>query len=766
MITAPYNFVPLSDRVVSPHWAKYVSNDIPFKDSESGVLDLTIKAESPIYVRNGVPKDASDEDKKAFNNIDSHYFIPGSSIKGMLRSVMEIMTFGRISNKVNDYRYSVRDFQNNDIYPKSDLATESLCGWLFKINEEYYVEDCGKPGRISHKTLDTLCSQNAKISEYYKKAESITPKTKSAKSKYELFPFKKYGYKFKLDFTDVNRPIYKIDEEGEAAGTIVFSGQASVRKEPIDEKASGKHLEFIFFDSNNEPILLSYKVLQNFFFAYFDHDRNQQNDDWKWRKPQLETGKKIPVFFRKNLDGTIKDIGLTLLYKIIYEYSIKDSINHCQKNADAFDMAETIFGYSENKYSLKGRVHIGHAFVKNAVIPLPEKTEVLASPKASYYPNYVEQKNTNGVVTGEYLTYMNSTCKIRGWKRYPIRNSNEPINNNNGTDNISSKFKPLPPGTEFTLQIYFHNLRKEELGALVSSITFHNTAGLYHSIGSAKPLGYGKTSIAINNMEEQKKKDVLKCFELYMDCELKHSSPLWFQLPQIKELFAMAKPGLSDEKLKYMTLADFAKAKGNRGKNWKYSLQQYSSITNQLFDVTTLGSRAEIIAAKEYYTNEKILFAEKQDIEGLKEIVLDKHKSILEKALEEKKKELLAKLHLKKEKVAEKEEQEKFNQIEALKREKAATGLPQEWLNLTDFGNLANRVPAWQNKLPNKVISESFKNDLIKLLTKIIRFELTIKKKIKDWEGSFESNKNYKKITDWVGELKAKALFDELNRKN
>lgn len=766
MITAPYNFVPLSDKVVSPYWAKLVSHDIPFKDSQSGVLDLTIRAESPIYVRNGVPKNATDSEKNAFNKFGSDYFIPGSSIKGMLRSVMEIMSFGRMGNKVNDHKYSVRDFQNNDIYPKSELAKKSLCGWLSKKNEKYYLKECGKPGRISHKTLDALCNKSNPISAYYKNAKNITKQAKSAKSKYDIFPFNKEGHKFKLDYTDVDRPIYKIDDEG-ISGEIVFSGQPGVRNEPIGNKASGKHLEFIFFNYDMDEVVLDDSLIHNFFFAYYDHDLAQQKDDWKWRKSELEAGKKIPVFFRKNQDGSIKDMGLTLLYKITYENSIKDSVIHQQGDITTFDLAETIFGYTEDKNSLKGRVHIGHAFVNGDVTPLPEKEEVLAGPKASYYPNYIEQSANDDGCVKEYNTFMDDNARIRGWKRYPVRADNNTVGNT-GAAKVSSKFIPLPSGTTFSFKIHYHNLRKEELGALISAITFHNTAGLYHSIGSGKPLGYGKVSVMINNISDEFKLHMLKAYEIFMDYSLRHSTPLWFQLTQIKELFLMAKPGAVDNKLKYMEMQkqktgndplDFVTAKQGR-----LALLKYSAIASHKVDVTSLISEDELKEAKVNYDKEKAFFDAQQDIDTLRKRIIEEKGLELQHALEVKKKEWLSSLNLRRQEIADKELQEKKELEEKERRDRAASGLPAEWEKINDFGNLANRIPAWQKKLPNQVIPEAFQNDLVKLFKKIIQYELTINKKKKDWDGDFDSNKNYKRIAGWVGVSLAMSLFKDFNK--
>ena len=54
MITAPFNFVPLSEKVFFPDWAESVSHDIPFEDGESGIIDIAMTAKSPIFVRDGV----------------------------------------------------------------------------------------------------------------------------------------------------------------------------------------------------------------------------------------------------------------------------------------------------------------------------------------------------------------------------------------------------------------------------------------------------------------------------------------------------------------------------------------------------------------------------------------------------------------------------------------------------------------------------------------------------------------------------------------
>ncbi len=49
-ISAPYNFVPLSDYVHIPEWSKRASHDWPFEDGLSGEIHYTLVAESPLLV--------------------------------------------------------------------------------------------------------------------------------------------------------------------------------------------------------------------------------------------------------------------------------------------------------------------------------------------------------------------------------------------------------------------------------------------------------------------------------------------------------------------------------------------------------------------------------------------------------------------------------------------------------------------------------------------------------------------------------------------
>ncbi|MDE6803730.1 MAG: TIGR03986 family CRISPR-associated RAMP protein, partial [Muribaculaceae bacterium] len=115
MIKAPYNFVPLSDKVVFPEWAGRISHDVPFSDGLSGSITVRLTARTPIFVRNGHSRDEAENNAPAYRSFsvlpDGSYFLPGTTVKGAVRSVLEIMSFGKIRLD-KSARFAQREWDN------------------------------------------------------------------------------------------------------------------------------------------------------------------------------------------------------------------------------------------------------------------------------------------------------------------------------------------------------------------------------------------------------------------------------------------------------------------------------------------------------------------------------------------------------------------------------------------------------------------------------------------------------------------------------
>ena len=576
-VKSTYNFVPAPNHgdVYEATWAHQVSHDIPFSDGESGEITLNITAETPIFIRNGHSKPKDGEKPTAeFSNIDiagkKTYFIPATSLKGMIRNVLEIMSFSKMNKAlVNDDRYAFRDLTRNSLYMNSYKSANVQGGWLKELSDgSWVIEECEEIALINHEDIDSLLKTNFRSTFLNR-----TPKDKSAKAKYEVCSSKSLRNNFDIAEGDFNRLYAKPNINGRT-GTIVFTGQSSQRKEIPGEKSRGKVNEFVFFDSQNpNKIAISEKQQKDFKFIYLDHDLNNISTDWKFWKEKRKEKVPIPVFFTKNGINEVKHFGLAFMYKLPFEHSI-----HQLKPINTYtpkrDLAETIFGYVEKKESLKGRIMISHAFATKAET-LSIQKEILSGPKASYFPFYLEQfKNNNN----EYNTYQDQAT-LRGFKRYPVQSGIPETFANQRydqelikKDKVFSHFIPLNQGSEFACKIRFHNLTKIEIGALISATTFHGyEENHFHSLGGAKPFGYGKVRITLDKI-----KPLANSKEEYMLAFEKAMGENWINKPQITQLFSMAR---NNTKLEYPKIEEFVEYKKDSTRRLKLDQHPSDDLT-------------------------------------------------------------------------------------------------------------------------------------------------------------------------------------------
>ncbi len=596
MITAPFNFVPLSEKVFFPNWSELVSHDIPFKDGESGEIDITITAESPIFIRDH-------EDQTRFCNFRGQYYIPGSSIKGMLREVLEIMSFGKMcpgehAGNMDDVRFAVRDLSNAKNFYFSEVRG-AKAGWLEKSEEGYRIVSCGTPGRIGLEEIDRFFGVSFKNHFMKGTFDEQEDERKTAQYKYELLQnlLNERGsdkrvdgeYGFIHERNDAGRAIYRFANSvaaGERRGRLVMTGQPSGRN---DRNGKGKNYEFLFFDPGRDPEIIEVpeKKFEEFKFIYFDGRDTQPTEsrDWTYWKKRLESGERVPVFYHSK-GRQLMHFGLAYLYKLPYKHTTGDGVPFEHKSVKR-DLAETIFGYVEGQDALKGRVHVSHARAESGAKEAEEVSLILGAPRASYYPLYLRQNDQT------YATYQNDHFRLAGWKRYPVHRGTEESNIQRGNDNedVVSRFRPLESGATFRGKIRYHNLKPEEIGSILSALTFHGCEKCRHSIGLAKAFGYGKIRVEV---QMRSKEHYLKAFELMMNSEIEE----WNGSEQIRELLTMAtvQNNRDNSELRYMRLDparhidEFRKAKKERD-----YLKYYSRLD---------GVRA--VEAKRYSTREEL----------------------------------------------------------------------------------------------------------------------------------------------------------------
>ena len=145
--TSPYNFVPLNEHIYFPEWADKISMDVPFEDAEDGIIEVEWVNDSPLFIRdvqNPNNKDAPE------NQYSMHimqpdgtrlYFLPGSSLRGMLRNVLSILSFGKM-NQYDNQLFGYREFGGkaySDQIPYQKNMKKIRYGWLEKKGENSYI---------------------------------------------------------------------------------------------------------------------------------------------------------------------------------------------------------------------------------------------------------------------------------------------------------------------------------------------------------------------------------------------------------------------------------------------------------------------------------------------------------------------------------------------------------------------------------------------------------------------------------------------------
>src|SRR5271157_515610 len=101
---APYNFIPLPEKVVTISVDDLPDQGVYDPELHTGYLDCELTTSSPVYVRAGLTPEQAKADKESKDLPDFFYLndrnqpvIPGSSLRGMLRTLVEIVTFSKIA---------------------------------------------------------------------------------------------------------------------------------------------------------------------------------------------------------------------------------------------------------------------------------------------------------------------------------------------------------------------------------------------------------------------------------------------------------------------------------------------------------------------------------------------------------------------------------------------------------------------------------------------------------------------------------------------
>ena len=466
---APYNFVPLNKSVVESE--EVPQQDRYYSERTTGYIDCELETLTPIYVRAALTEEDVKNGKEAKNKSDffspvNRIRIPGSSLRGMIRNLVEIVSWSKFlffEDKGFYYRGLAdmsnlrKEYQNNmssfDKTTKKSIYKMSA-GYLKKIGFRYYI---------------------------------IPAESKNGKQ-FEQIPIRTAEKIIKdkgLNYSDFIFKAFKLDNDEH----LVISGRMNNKK--------------------NDWII--YKKVQDsestrIFIPDIDID-NYENDENRKKEANLLSKLKeyqdgIPCFYIKWKDEKENNrvsFGHTAMFRLAYTKSIGDHIPDNLKDGKTSDIPEAIFGKvaGKDRTFLTGRVFFEDALLINLnedpimdeCIPEPCIPETLSGPKPTTFQHYLEQDSDNI----KNLKHYNSDTNIRGYKLYWHKSEIKWKKPNEFNKNIDTKIKPIKKDTKFKFRIRFENLSQIELGALLFALKLPH--GCAHKIGMGKPIGLGSVKI-------------------------------------------------------------------------------------------------------------------------------------------------------------------------------------------------------------------------------------------------------------------------------
>jgi len=568
---APYNFIPLNDIVLEAE--EPCRFDTYHKDKFSGNIELHIEAKSPFYIRDTVDDAQLREGKEAkdisdFCSTAGRPRIPGSSLRGMIRTMVEIVSFGKFvffddkrlyfravadrSRLGEDYKKTMVDIRNNH-FPKIKAGILKKNGRNYRIypsktisNTQIFRINFDKLKKVVDGTTDFIVPNFDFRDAYYM---PVVPT-----DHLHIMPD---GRTHNLRYAKLASISTIKNAQHQQKGFIIASG----------EFGNKKHMHWVINEPDTQFVELDETVIDE-----YKNDANRKEEtDLLNKLTNHPYG--VPCFYITDDKDKIISFGHTGMFRLAYKKTIGEHVPGKLKDDSKIDFAEAIFG---NEKTFAGRVFFEDAFCNQKEVAYEgEKNITLLGPKPTTFQHYLEQKGINLADHPKKLAHYNSDNNIRGNKLYWHKSGENWANNDQTIFNekTDSKINPVKAGTTFTGKIRFENLSRVELGALLFAIDLPE--GCYHKLGMGKPLGLGSVGITpklfISDrtnrykrlfaeweapITEADKSEYKEAFESYVLVTLKDSQQNLWDNQRMMELKAMLdfnqKP--LDNKTRYMTI--------------------------------------------------------------------------------------------------------------------------------------------------------------------------------------------------------------------
>lgn len=437
---APYNFVPINEHIVkSPLDINAVVFNKYNADLLSGEISIEIEALSPVFIR-GLKTLSMEKDEKTSEFFKgSMYSIPGSSFRGLLRTMIEIASYSKMGsvNKATFLkRFNYRAFADKSLTLRDSYASKMLvheqrptecyypkvkAGVLIKEGLKYHIcegmhykveeDDAFINGVIAEKmsNLDPRTGKYKKNNRYSVDYSTVYFTAGIATTHRHSSKVLKYA-----KILNISSSTFPTSLKGYliCTGWMVGSG--------IGPRSRGKHMHWVIGNINySNKIEISSDVIGNY---NDDTSRDGMNLVKKFEDRRI---KEVPCFFITDSSNNIISFGQTGMFRLAYDKSLIEFYPEGHRKIAENDFTETLFGKID---VITSRVFVEDCILKEGEVSNEIKIPaIMGSPKPTTFQHYLKQdinsitseNNSRGQFSGfRGIHDYNQSTIINGHKLY------------------------------------------------------------------------------------------------------------------------------------------------------------------------------------------------------------------------------------------------------------------------------------------------------------------------------------------------------------
>ncbi len=416
---APYNFVPLNEKVVKAEEIPSFDRYYPEGEGKlyTGFIKIDIETKTPLYIRGTLTEDdinrnKESKDKPDFFSPAGNTSIPGSSIRGMVRTLVEIMSWSEMKF-VADNKFSYRALADNSLNlresyqdklatPFPNVKPKAKAGYIIKQEGRYWIRPAKTLNSFGNTNFFRIKQSLAKKlvpslkflqDDDYKmlRQEIYFKPTPNPQNPSSVPKFNSHSRGLQMWYGEVFHDLRTIDsppssgEVGWEKGWLICSGGMHNKK---------MHHIITEMDNSNTASLLP--VDSGLVDVYKNDLSKELKESQMSILPEKENGNSgnpVPCFYIEN-NNQIIGFGHTLFFRLPYNYGINNMVKQNSLSQDNFDIAESIFG---NEKDFSGRVFFEDATLKNGqtkeniLLPEEKQPRILSTPKPTTFNHYLCQ---------------------------------------------------------------------------------------------------------------------------------------------------------------------------------------------------------------------------------------------------------------------------------------------------------------------------------------------------------------------------------------